>query len=157
MTGHHGGSKLRPEKKPKGEQKTRKENDATIHQGGWQLHGQLRTDTQALLELLFPPTKLLTMKVITWNIIGLNGRSKQRILRNCIKMEDSDILLLQETKCTGKTVEEILKRCWRTCNSYHIDSKGVAGGHPLESRYGHSRPRLFHSRNSHNPLSIHRH
>jgi hypothetical protein len=43
----------------------RKENGATTHQGGWQLHDQLMTDTQALLELLFPPTKLLTIKVIT--------------------------------------------------------------------------------------------
>ena len=42
-------------------------------------------------------------------------------------MEDLDILLLQETKCAGKTIEEILKRCWRTYNSYHIDSKGVVG------------------------------
>jgi exonuclease III len=41
------------------------------------------------------------MKIITWNIRGLNGRSKQRILRNCVKSEDPDILLLQETKCAG--------------------------------------------------------
>jgi exonuclease III len=68
------------------------------------------------------------MKVLTWNIRGLNGRSKQRILQNCIKMEDPDILLLQETKCTGKIAEEIFKRCWHTCDSYHTDSKGVAGG-----------------------------
>jgi exonuclease III len=43
-------------------------------------------------------------------------------------MEDPDILLLQETKCMGKTMEEIFKRCWRTCDSYHTDSKGTAGG-----------------------------
>jgi exonuclease III len=68
------------------------------------------------------------MKILTWNIRGLNGRSKQRILRNCIKMEDPDIFLIQETKCAGKTAEDIIKRCWRNCESYQTDSKGASGG-----------------------------
>jgi len=68
------------------------------------------------------------MKILTWNIIGLNGRSKQRILWNCIKMEDPDIFLIQETKCAGKTVEDIIKRCWCNCESYKTDSKGASGG-----------------------------
>jgi exonuclease III len=68
------------------------------------------------------------MKIVTWNIRGLNGRSKQRILRNCIKVEDPDILLLQETKCAGPIVEDIFRRCWRQRKHYHLDSKGAAGG-----------------------------
>jgi exonuclease III len=43
-------------------------------------------------------------------------------------MEDPDILLIQETKCAGKTAEDILKRCWRNCESYQMDSKGASGG-----------------------------
>jgi exonuclease III len=43
-------------------------------------------------------------------------------------MEDPDILLIQETKCAGKTAEDILKRCWRNCDSYQTDSKGASGG-----------------------------
>jgi exonuclease III len=43
-------------------------------------------------------------------------------------MEDPDILLLQETKCMGKTTEDILKICWCNCESYHLDSKGAIGG-----------------------------
>jgi len=68
------------------------------------------------------------MNILTWNIRGLNGRSKQRILRNCIKAEDPDILLLQETKCAGQTVEAILKKFKHNCDSYHLDLKGAAGG-----------------------------
>jgi exonuclease III len=68
------------------------------------------------------------MKIITWNIRGLNGRSKQRILRNNILAEDPNILLLQETKCVGEAAEEIFKRCWRHCNFIHNDSNGAAGG-----------------------------
>jgi hypothetical protein len=28
----------------------------------------------------------------------------------------------------GKIAEDILKKCWRNCNFYHLDSKGIAGG-----------------------------
>jgi hypothetical protein len=50
------------------------------------------------------------MIILTWNIRGLNGRSKQRILQNYIKMEDHDILLIQETKCARIIAEDIIKQ-----------------------------------------------
>jgi exonuclease III len=68
------------------------------------------------------------MKIITWNIRGLNGRSKQRILRDCIKAENPDILMLQETKCAGTEAETIFQRIWRECNSISTDSTGASGG-----------------------------
>jgi exonuclease III len=68
------------------------------------------------------------MKIVTWNIRGLNGISKQRTLRDCIRVENPDILLLQETKCVGEEAEDIFWRCWRVCDSIHMDSNGVAGG-----------------------------
>jgi exonuclease III len=68
------------------------------------------------------------MKIITWNIRGLNGRSKQRTLRDNIRVENLNILLLQETKCVGDEVEDIFWRCWRTYNSTHTDSNGAARG-----------------------------
>jgi hypothetical protein len=49
------------------------------------------------------------MNILTWNIRGLNGRSKQRILQNCIKTEDPDILLLQETKCGENRIRHTQK------------------------------------------------
>jgi exonuclease III len=102
--------------------------NSSANKGGGKLYDQLGIDSQALIELLFPPTKFLTMTILTWNIKGLNGRFKQRILRNCIKMEDPDIFLIQETKCAGKTVDDIIKICWRNCESYQTDSKGALGG-----------------------------
>lgn len=68
------------------------------------------------------------MKIITWNIRGLNGRSKQRTLRDRIRAENPDVLLLQETKCVGAEAETIFRRCWRGCDSLHTDSTGVVGG-----------------------------
>jgi exonuclease III len=68
------------------------------------------------------------MKIITWNIRGLNDRSKQRILRDCVKEESPDILMLQETKCAGMEAEIIFQRIWKGCNYIHTDSAGASGG-----------------------------
>jgi exonuclease III len=68
------------------------------------------------------------MKTITWNIRGLNGRSKQRILRECIKTENPDILLLQETKCAGREAENIFRSSWRDGDFLFQDSVGASGG-----------------------------
>jgi exonuclease III len=68
------------------------------------------------------------MKIITWNIRGINGISKQSNRQDNIRVENPNILLLQETKCFWEEVEEIFWRCWRVCNSIHTDSNGVAGG-----------------------------
>jgi exonuclease III len=68
------------------------------------------------------------MKIITWNIRGLNDRSKQRILRDCIRAENPDVLLLQETKCTGVEAETIFHRSWHGCDFIHSDSAGASGG-----------------------------
>ena len=68
------------------------------------------------------------MKVISWNIRGLNGRSKQRILRDCIKEDTPEILMLQETKCPGLEAENIIQRIWKGCQFFYTDSLGAAGG-----------------------------
>jgi exonuclease III len=68
------------------------------------------------------------MKTITWNIRGLNGRSRQRILRDCIKAENPDVLLLQETKCAGKEAENIFRQSCRGCDFFHQDSVGASEG-----------------------------
>jgi len=68
------------------------------------------------------------MKILTWNIRGLNGRSKQRTLRDCIKAENPDMLLLQETKCAGTEADTILQRIWRDCHFTSTDAAGASGG-----------------------------
>jgi exonuclease III len=65
------------------------------------------------------------MNIITWNIRGLNGISKQRTLRYYIRVENPDILLLQETKCVGEEAKVIFRHCWRGCDSIHTDSNEV--------------------------------
>jgi len=53
------------------------------------------------------------MKVITWNIKGLNSPRKQRILRNKLKQEQPDLCFIQKMKCTTDRMEAISKQRWR--------------------------------------------
>jgi exonuclease III len=68
------------------------------------------------------------MKIITWNIRGLNGRSKQKLLRDLILAEKPEILLLQETKCTSEDIDKLLPYCWKQGAAVSIDATGTAGG-----------------------------
>jgi exonuclease III len=111
--------------------KTKEEDqevNPTAYQGGRKPHAQFWADPKALGGIPPPNPTTIMMKIITWNIRGLNGRSKQRILRDSIRAENPDILLLQETKCVGKEAETIFQRSWRGCESIHTDSTGASGG-----------------------------
>jgi hypothetical protein len=68
--------------------------NTSTNQRGRKLYAQLGTDPLSHGRLLLSPTQLIMMKIITWNIRGLNGRSKQRTLRDSICAENLEILLL---------------------------------------------------------------
>jgi hypothetical protein len=92
--------------------------------GSYMINSGKSTDSP---RVSFPPTIFL-MKIISWNLRGLNGRTKQRVLRNCIMTEEPYILFLQETKCAGSTTENVFSRCWRQGHSVFNDSQGAVGG-----------------------------
>jgi exonuclease III len=71
---------------------------------------------------------MFKMKVITWNIRGLNNPRKQRILKNKLKVEKPDICFIQETKCTSEKMVQISKANWNIYNVLNIDSQNVVGG-----------------------------
>jgi ribonuclease HI/exonuclease III len=68
------------------------------------------------------------MKIISWNIRGLNSRSKQKMLRDLIIAESPDILLLQETKCTSEDMDRMIPYCWKRGGVVSLDATGTAGG-----------------------------
>lgn len=58
------------------------------------------------------------MKFISWNIKGLNNPHKQDIIKNMIRDNKPDIVLIQETKMLKDKVEGLLvfwggKICWK--------------------------------------------
>jgi exonuclease III len=68
------------------------------------------------------------MKIITWNIRGLNGRSKQKRLRELIIAEQPEVLFLQETKCSSEDMDKLISKCWKQGQAMSIDAIGTAGG-----------------------------
>jgi exonuclease III len=68
------------------------------------------------------------MKIISWNIRGLNGRSKQKMLRYLIFAEKPDIVLLQETKCTTEDIDRILPYCWKQGEANSTEAIGTTRG-----------------------------
>ena len=92
------------------------------------LHGKLRENPPDLGQLPSSPHFPVIMKIISWNIKGLNGRSKQKFLRDLILAEKPDIVLLQETKCTSKDVDRLLPYCWKQGEAVSTMAIGTAGG-----------------------------
>jgi exonuclease III len=68
------------------------------------------------------------MKIISWNIRGLNGCSKHKLLRDLILVEKPDIVLLQEKKCTSEDVDRLLPYCWKQGEAVSTTATGTAGG-----------------------------
>ena len=68
------------------------------------------------------------MKLISWNIRGLNGRSKQRMLKMKLQKDPPSVLFLQETKCPSESASAIMARIWKNCTTIAIDVQGASGG-----------------------------
>jgi len=68
------------------------------------------------------------MKLISWNLRGLNGPGKLRMLKNMVKMEKPQICFFQETKCNSTTLERILSKAWPGCQSVVVDASSASGG-----------------------------
>jgi exonuclease III len=68
------------------------------------------------------------MKIITWNIRGLNNPQKQRILKNRLRKEQTDICFIQETKCIVDIMETINKKQWSKYKMLVVEGQYMAEG-----------------------------
>jgi exonuclease III len=68
------------------------------------------------------------MKIITWNIIGLNIPQKKIILKNRLRKEQPDLCFIQETKCTVDIIETISKKQWSKYKTLVVEGQQMAGG-----------------------------
>jgi exonuclease III len=50
------------------------------------------------------------MKIVSWNCRGLGNSTKIEAVKDLMKMEPTDILMLQETKIEGEALLEISKK-----------------------------------------------
>jgi len=76
---------------------------------------------------VFPPSnQKLIIKILSWNIRDLNGTTKHIILRNILKQENMDLVMLQETKCNRKSMESIARKIWKPCEFICSEEKGAS-------------------------------
>lgn len=68
------------------------------------------------------------MKLISWNIRGLDSPRKGRLLKNMLMQEKPNILFLQETKCSMTILEKIVAKAWPKGLVTVVDAQGASGG-----------------------------
>ena len=68
------------------------------------------------------------MKIITWNIRGLNNPQKNIILINRLRKEQPDLCFIQRTKCTVDRMETIGKKIWSKYKMVVVEGQQMAGG-----------------------------
>ena len=66
------------------------------------------------------------MKIISWNLRDLNGSHKQEIIRNMIRDQRPDILMIQETKMKKESLGKISFS--NNMSGEASNSEGASGG-----------------------------
>lgn len=66
------------------------------------------------------------MKIMSWNIRGLNSHHKKDFLQNFVRDHKPDILLVQETKMPKDKVE--CSRIFQNCGAHGNSFFGALGG-----------------------------
>jgi ribonuclease HI/exonuclease III len=68
------------------------------------------------------------MKIVSWNCRGLGNPTKIEAVKDLMKVEPADILMLQETKIEGEALLEISKHKWQKNTGKAISARGTSGG-----------------------------
>ena len=74
----------------------------------------------------------MKIKVISWNVRGVNAPEKRKVIKNFLRNYRADIICLQETKVQEMSVK--LARglgAGRRWNWKTLNAEGSAGGHPF--------------------------
>lgn len=68
------------------------------------------------------------MRIVSWNCRGLGTQPKIEAVKDLMKIEPTDILLLQETKIEGQALMEINKSKWKKNAGKAVSSRRSLGG-----------------------------
>jgi len=71
----------------------------------------------------------MKIKLISWNVRGLNEQGKRRVVQNLLQYWKADIVCLQETKLEGD-VQDLVKQIWagRWIKYACLEASGTRGG-----------------------------
>jgi len=68
------------------------------------------------------------MQLISWNCRGLGNPNKAEAIKDLLKTETADILMLQETKVEGETLLNTNAMKWKFDSGKAVSARGTAGG-----------------------------
>ena len=68
------------------------------------------------------------MKLVSWNCRGLGNPSKIEAVKDLLKADPSDILMLQETKIEGEALLEISRTKWNKRTGKAVSTRGTSRG-----------------------------
>lgn len=71
----------------------------------------------------------MRIKILSWNVRGLNARDKRVVVKTLLKEWKADVACLQETKLRNVSREVVRELCGsRWVDWIHLDAIGAAGG-----------------------------
>lgn len=70
----------------------------------------------------------MQIKLVSWNVRGLNCRAKRRLVKSMVVSWNADIMCIQETKLEGD-LTEVVKQLWggRWVNFACLEASGTRG------------------------------
>eukprot|EP00253_Pinus_taeda_P024453 PITA_24453 len=68
------------------------------------------------------------MQMISWNCRGLGNPNKAEAIKDLLKIETADILMLQETKVEGEALLNTSINKWKFDSGKAVSARGTAGG-----------------------------
>ena len=68
------------------------------------------------------------MQITSWNCRGLGNPKKSEDVKDLLRMESTEILLLQETKIDKDTLLFLSKTKWNLNNGITVSARGTCGG-----------------------------
>ena len=68
------------------------------------------------------------MRIVSWNCRGLGNYLKLEVVKDILKIETPDILMLQETKIEGVNLLDLSRTKWRLNSGKVVNARGSSGG-----------------------------
>ena len=68
------------------------------------------------------------MNIVYWNCRGLGNSSKVEVVKDLLRMDSLNVLLLQETKIDEDTLLSLSKKKWNKNVGLVVSARGFAGG-----------------------------
>jgi len=66
------------------------------------------------------------MKLVSWNCNGVGSPNKVKSIKDLLKMEHTDIMMLQDTKVEENTIRALSRENWKKTEGIAVNSRGFS-------------------------------